>query len=105
MRSHRTPKFLTKPWEKDGKFKVFSFEEKKISTKNAGYFFSEKDIFTPEQEKFWNENVKAMCLLLFTIIERSKQYEGKKMNDLFSLFFSNLNEAFYDFPYSPEDIN
>ena len=113
MRSHRIPKFLTKPWEKDGKFKVFSLKEKKISTKNAGYFFSEKDIFTPEQEKFWNENVeaplsyffnnrakievnkngisivdekyiRAMCLLLFTIIERSKQYEGKKMNDLFS---------------------
>ena len=59
MKSHRIPKFLTKPWEKDGKFKVFCFKEKKISTKNAGYFFAEDDLFTQYEEEFWNKNVET----------------------------------------------
>ena len=88
---------------------MFSFKEKKISTKNAGYFFAERNIFTQKDEEFWCNNVeapladffnnmsgikvnknivtvdekyiRAMHLLLLTNIQRSSWYKGKKMND------------------------
>ena len=114
MRSHRIPKFLTNPWRtSDGKFKVFSFKEKKISTENASHFFSENDIFTQKDEEFYNKNIetpladflnnisdtkttkkseniikvknwkhiKAMHLLLISILERSSWFEGKKSSN------------------------
>ena len=113
MRSHRIPKFLTNPWKtSDGKFKVFSFKEKKISTENANHFFAEDDIFTQEEEEFYNKNIetpladflnntsntktikksknikvkswkhiKAMHLLLISILERSSWHKGKKSSD------------------------
>ena len=120
MRSHRIPKFLTKPWEKDGKFKVFSFKEKKIFTENASHFFAENDIFTQKAEEFYNKNIetpladffnnmfyekpikksgkkivtvknwkhiKAMHLLIISIIERSPWHKGKKLSD-----FNNPND-------------
>ena len=60
MKSHRIPKFLTKPWQtKDGKFKIFSFKENKIYEENANHFFTEHGIFTQKEEEFWNKNVET----------------------------------------------
>ena len=122
MRSHRIPKFLTRPWKTTkGEFKVFSFKEKKIYTENANHFFAEDDIFTQKEEEFYNKNIetpladflnnisdtktikkpkyiiknwkhiKAMHLLLISIIERSSLFAGKKSSD-----FNDSN----DFEYS-----
>ena len=100
MKSHKIPRFLTKPWETNNQtFKVFSFKEKKIHEEDAKYFFAEDNRFTQEEEEFWNNNVetplagflntksttektkiikvknwkhiKAMHLLLPSIVERS----------------------------------
>ena len=101
MKSHRIPKFLTNPWKtKNGKFKTFSFKDNRIYEENANYFFAKHNILTQQEEEFWNKHVetpladffnripdtlktvkkienwkhiKAMYLLLISIIERSSQ--------------------------------
>ena len=79
MKSHRIPKFLTNPWKTtNGEFKVFSFNEKKLSIEKAKYFFAENDIFTQQEEEFYNRNVETPLADFLNTMSKTKPVKKSK---------------------------
>ena len=113
--NHYISKYLTKPWEIQlGKVRIFDYGKKEFREEDTEYLFTKQELFTQEEENFFNKyietisrqelstieekdfrttkwkNYRALVLLLWDLVGRMT---AAKDGDTRSVkFFTNLDE-------------